>query len=120
MFGHREIYKGCKSGHLRTIAKKTGVPLEDMLFLDNEYGNCETVAGIGVTEFAAVEFPGNPDEAVRILRGEIGPLVADLKRRMAEASEQLEFERAQAMKEQMVALQRVEAERLIVVIGLTA
>lgn len=54
------------------------------------------------------------DKAVRILRGEIGPLVQDLKRRMGEAAEQLEFERAQALKEQMQALQSV-AERQTVV-----
>ena len=31
-----EIHKGNKQGHLRNIAKLTGVPLEQMLFLDNE------------------------------------------------------------------------------------
>ena len=45
------------------------------------------------------------DEAIRILRGEIGPLVQTLKKRMAGAAEALEFERAQALKEQMQALQ---------------
>jgi len=54
------------------------------------------------------------DEAVRILRGEIGPVVQGLKQRMAKAAEALEFERAQALKEQMVALQSV-AERQAVV-----
>ena len=49
MFSHQEIYKGSKAGHLRTIAKKTGVPLEEMVFFDNEYGNCQTVAGVGCT-----------------------------------------------------------------------
>lgn len=44
-----EIYKASKSSHLRTIAKKTGVSLKDMIFFDNEYGNCKTVASIGVT-----------------------------------------------------------------------
>ena len=43
------ICAGSKTLHLRAISKKTGVPLEDMIFFDNEYGNCETVAGIGVT-----------------------------------------------------------------------
>ena len=32
-----------------TIARKTKVPLEDMIFFDNEHGNCETVAGVGCT-----------------------------------------------------------------------
>ncbi|TRY72414.1 hypothetical protein TCAL_03961 [Tigriopus californicus] len=45
----REIYKGCKSGHLKTIARKTGFDLKDMMFFDNEYGNCQTVAKMGVT-----------------------------------------------------------------------
>ncbi len=54
------------------------------------------------------------DEAVRILRGEIGPLVQGLKKRMADAAASLEFERAQALKEQMQALQSV-AERQAVV-----
>lgn len=54
------------------------------------------------------------DEAVRILRGEIGPLVQELKQRMAAAAEALEFERAQSLKEQMQALQSV-AERQTVV-----
>lgn len=44
-----EIYKRCKSHHLRNIAKQTGVPLEDMIFFDNQYGNCQDVAKVGVT-----------------------------------------------------------------------
>jgi len=54
------------------------------------------------------------DGAVRILRGEIRPVVQDLQARMGEAAERLEFERAQAMKEQVEALQLV-AERQSVV-----
>ncbi|MCK5941246.1 MAG: excinuclease ABC subunit C, partial [Planctomycetes bacterium] len=57
------------------------------------------------------------DEAVRILRGEIGPLVRGLEQRMAAAAEQLEFERAQAMKEQMQALQRVAERQAVVARG---
>ena len=44
-----EIYKGSKSGHLREISKKANVPLNEMIFFDNEWGNCQTVAKIGVT-----------------------------------------------------------------------
>ena len=44
-----EIYKGSKSGHLREISKKSGYSLEEMIFFDNEWGNCQTVAKIGVT-----------------------------------------------------------------------
>lgn len=48
-FAHAEIYKGSKTNHFRSISSKTGVPVNQMLFLDNEYGNCQTVARIGVT-----------------------------------------------------------------------
>ena len=44
-----EIYKGVKTRHLRALAEKTGIALEDMLFLDNERGNCQDVSSIGVT-----------------------------------------------------------------------
>ena len=44
-----EIYKGSKSGHLREIARKTGIGLGEMVFFDNEPGNCRDVANIGVT-----------------------------------------------------------------------
>ena len=49
LFQHRQIYKRSKSHHLKAIAKATGVSLKDMIFFDNEYRNCKTVAGIGVT-----------------------------------------------------------------------
>jgi excinuclease ABC subunit C len=64
----------------------------------------------------AEEYSRLLDQAVRILRGEIGPLVQSLKKRMAQAAEELEFERAQSLKEQMQALQSV-AERQAVVAG---
>ncbi|HEB53135.1 MAG TPA: excinuclease ABC subunit UvrC, partial [bacterium] len=54
------------------------------------------------------------DEALRLLRGDIGPVVKSLQQRMAAAAEALEFERAQALKEQLQALQSV-AERQHVV-----
>jgi len=47
--GPLEIYKASKSKHLKAISKKTNVPLSEMIFFDNEYGNCQTVAGVGVT-----------------------------------------------------------------------
>lgn len=47
--GPREIHKGCKTTHLKNIAKKTGVPLQDMIFFDDQYGNCRDVAELGVT-----------------------------------------------------------------------
>jgi excinuclease ABC subunit C len=57
------------------------------------------------------------DRSVRFLRGDVGPVLADLRARMAAAAEALEFERAQAMKEQLDALQRF-AEPQAVVAGL--
>ena len=44
-----EIHGGNKQGHLRNIAKRTNIALEDMLFFDNERGNCVDVSAIGVT-----------------------------------------------------------------------
>ena len=44
-----EIYKGSKKNHLTKIAKEVGCQLEEMIFLDNERGNCKTVAAIGCT-----------------------------------------------------------------------
>ena len=38
-----------KQRHLRDIAEATGVALEEMVFLDNERGNCLDVAELGVT-----------------------------------------------------------------------
>jgi hypothetical protein len=49
VFQHLEIYKGSKSGHLKTISDKTGVPLKEMIFFDNQMNNCNAVAGVGVT-----------------------------------------------------------------------
>jgi magnesium-dependent phosphatase 1 len=44
-----EIYKRSKDHHLREIANKTGVALEEMMFFDNQTNNCQTVSRIGVT-----------------------------------------------------------------------
>ena len=44
-----EIYYGTKQNHLRTIASKTGIALEEMIFFDNQIDNCRDVADIGVT-----------------------------------------------------------------------
>jgi excinuclease ABC subunit C len=67
-----------------------------------------------VGEVTRAEYGRLLDKAVRILQGEVAPVVQDLQARMAEAAEQLEFERAQSMKEQVEALQLV-AERQSVV-----
>lgn len=54
------------------------------------------------------------DHSVRILRGEAGPVLADLRTRMNAAAEALEFERAQALKDQLEALQRVAEPQAVV------
>ncbi len=44
-----EIYKDSKSHHMKNISKKSGIKLADMIFFDNEAGNCRTVANCNVT-----------------------------------------------------------------------
>ena len=44
-----EVHKGSKQGHFKNISETTGVPVTDMIFFDNERGNCVTVGKIGVT-----------------------------------------------------------------------
>ena len=44
-----EINKGNKRGHLQRISDATGVPLDEMLFFDNERDNLIDVAPMGVT-----------------------------------------------------------------------
>ena len=54
------------------------------------------------------------EQSVRILRGEAGPVLAGLRQRMQAAAEALEFERAQALKEQIQALQFVAEKQTVV------
>lgn len=54
------------------------------------------------------------DRSVRILRGEVRPVLADLRERMRDAADELEFERAQALKEQIRALQSVAEPQAVV------
>ncbi len=56
------------------------------------------------------------DHSVRFLRGDVGPVLTDLRARMQAAAHALEFEHAQLLKDQLDALQRV-AERQAVVAG---
>ena len=44
-----EIRKNNKRVHLTNIAEATGLDFSEMLFLDNERGNCMDVASLGVT-----------------------------------------------------------------------
>lgn len=59
-------------------------------------------------------YDGLLDHSVRILRGEVGPVLADLRTRMQSAAVSLEFERAQSLKEQMAALQLVAEPQAVV------
>ena len=54
------------------------------------------------------------DHSVRFLRGDVGPVLTDLRSRMAAAAEALEFERAQALKDQLEALQLVAEPQAVV------
>lgn len=47
--GPIEMKGDSKVKHFHRIARETNIAMEDMLFFDNEYGNCEAVAGLGVT-----------------------------------------------------------------------
>ena len=44
-----EIFKDTKQTHLKNIAKTVGCDLEEILFFDNERGNCMDVAAIGTS-----------------------------------------------------------------------
>jgi excinuclease ABC subunit C len=59
-------------------------------------------------------YEGLLDHSVRILRGDVGPVLADLRDQMQQAAEQLQFERAQALKEQLQALQFVAEPQAVV------
>ena len=47
--GPRVLASDSKVQHFQRISKETGISLEDMIFFDNEYGNCERVSELGVT-----------------------------------------------------------------------
>lgn len=47
--GPIEIGAGSKVGHFEKISKKTGIPMKDILFFDNERGNCNDVSKLGVS-----------------------------------------------------------------------
>ncbi|MBX3465080.1 MAG: excinuclease ABC subunit UvrC [Planctomycetes bacterium] len=59
-------------------------------------------------------YDGLLDHSVRILRGDVGPVLGELRDRMQAAAAALEFERAQALKEQVQALQRVAEPQAVV------
>ena len=47
--GPWEISGDSKTNHFQRLAKRTGVALQDMVFFDNESGNCRSIARLGVT-----------------------------------------------------------------------
>ena len=48
-FDAREITKESKSSHFRRLKEKYECDYEEMLFFDNEYGNCREISSLGVT-----------------------------------------------------------------------
>ena len=48
-FDAREITKESKSSHFRRLKEKYSCAYEEMLFFDNEYGNCREISQLGVT-----------------------------------------------------------------------
>mmetsp|Transcript_49134 Transcript_49134/g.84462 ORF Transcript_49134/g.84462 Transcript_49134/m.84462 type:complete len:247 (-) Transcript_49134:17-757(-) len=47
--GPIEIAKDSKVAHFSRIVEQCNVDMEDVLFFDNEYGNCQSVAKLGVS-----------------------------------------------------------------------
>ena len=47
--GPWEISSDSKTNHFQRLAKTTGIALHDMVFFDNELGNCRSIAKLGVT-----------------------------------------------------------------------
>ncbi|KAJ1455369.1 magnesium-dependent phosphatase-1 [Pelagophyceae sp. CCMP2097] len=66
--GRCEIYKGSKVIHLRKIAEKTNVALEDMVFFDDDAQNIRDVAAIGVTSIFTPDGEGVTFEALEKAR----------------------------------------------------
>ncbi len=75
--GPIEIAKDSKVEHFYRISNQCNVSMEDILFFDNEYGNCKSVAALGVTvvycpdgvtedvwDLGAVEFPRSDGSVV--------------------------------------------------------
>ena len=48
-FDAREITKESKSSHFRRLKERYACDYEEMLFFDNEYGNCREISQLGVT-----------------------------------------------------------------------
>lgn len=49
--GPIEISYESKVNHFKRMSEKIGIAFEDMLFFDNEYGNCQSIAKLGELNF---------------------------------------------------------------------
>lgn len=79
--------------------------------LEYHLGNCKGPCQALQTE---EDYADEVRQAVKILKGNLGPAKAYFKERMAEHAEAMEFEKAQRVKERLAMLERYEAKSLIV------
>ncbi len=79
--------------------------------IKHQIGRCPAPC-VGLVTREAYE--GLLDHSVRILRGDVGQVLGELRARMQAAAENLEFERAQAMKDQLQALQLVAEPQTVI------
>ncbi len=82
--------------------------------IKHQIGRCPAPC-VGLVQREA--YDGLLDHSVRILRGEVGPLLGELRERMRTAAASLEFERAQVLKEQIASLQSVAEPQAVVAGG---
>jgi len=47
--GPVEMTYESKVKHFQRMNRQTNIPFQDMIFFDNEYGNCQAVSALGVT-----------------------------------------------------------------------
>ena len=52
---HTQIHYGTKQTHLKEISDASGIDLADMIFFDDQWGNCSDVAALGVTSVLTPE-----------------------------------------------------------------
>ncbi|MBK8977978.1 MAG: excinuclease ABC subunit UvrC [Planctomycetes bacterium] len=79
----------------------------------HEIGRCPAPC-VGLVTRA--DYDVSLDEATAVLRGRAGPVLARLRAEMAGAAERLEFERAQVLRDQIEALERVQERQAVVAV----
>ena len=42
-------FQGSKDNHFRSLKKESGIDFDEMIFFDDQMGNCQTVSKLGVT-----------------------------------------------------------------------